>query len=142
MIELTVAWQQEISQEGEPDPLRSEYGNLCGFCNDPRLGHRIVVVKKFSPWTGSELPQHDSFVFRAVPNLDGDGLIGNQLSINGDKLPGTRVLIASNQNPFHPWASVQPDDDGNIPTVDLYFAGREWVDQISDQLGVPRRGDD
>ena len=50
-------------------------------------------------------------------------------------------MVATNQNPFRQWALVQPDDNGNIPTVDLYFGGREWVDQISDELGVPRRGE-
>ena len=56
MINLTVVWQKQISFPGEHDPLRSEYGNLCGFCEDPRLGHRIVVVKNFTPWADSDLP--------------------------------------------------------------------------------------
>ena len=61
-------------------------------------------------------------------------LSGQELSINGTVIPGK--FIASNQNPFRPWADVQPDDNGNIPTVDLAFGGREWVDRISAELGV------
>ena len=137
MIELTVAWKKSIQLAGEHDPLRSEYGNLVGFCDDPRLGHPIVVVKNFTPWAGSDLPLNDSFVFRAIPNLENDVLSGQELSINGTVIPGK--FIASNQNPFRPWADVQPDDNGNIPTVDLTFGGREWVDRISDELGVPKR---
>ena len=76
MIELTVAWKKSIQLAGEHDPLRSEYGNLVGFCDDPRLGHPIVVVKNFTPWAGSDLPLNDSFVFRAIPNLENDVLSG------------------------------------------------------------------
>ena len=75
MIELTVAWKKSIQLAGEHDPLRSEYGNLVGFCDDPRLGHPIVVVKNFTPWAGSDLPLNDSFVFRAIPNLEKDVLV-------------------------------------------------------------------
>ena len=137
MIELTVAWQKQIQLEGEHDPLRSEYGNLVGFCDDPRLGHRIVVVKNFTPWAGSGLPEHDSSVFRCIPDLDNDVLSGQGLSINGTVIPGK--FIASNQNPFRPWADVQPDDNGNIPTVDLLFTDRDYVDQVSNLLVVPVR---
>ena len=63
-----------------------------------------------------------------------------ELSINVTTIPGR--FIASNQNPFRPWADVQPDDNGNIPTVDLVFGGREWVDQVSVDLGVPVRSND
>lgn len=143
MLELSVSWQAKIILDNVPegesnDPFRSEYGNLYGFCSDPRLGHKIVVVKVFSPWTGSELDPNDSFVFRAIPNLSNDELSGQMLSINGYTFPGT--IIASNQNPFRPWADVAPDDNGNIPTCDLLFSGREYVDRISDELGVPKRG--
>ena len=48
--------------------------------------------------------------------------------------------MATNQNPFRQWALVKPDENGNIPTVDLYFESRVWVDKISDALGVPLRG--
>ena len=78
MIELTVAWKKSIQLAGEHDPLRSEYGNLVGFCDDPRLGHPIVVVKNFTPWAGSDLPLNDSFVFRAIPNLENDVLSGQE----------------------------------------------------------------
>ena len=138
-VDLTVSWQKIIETDG--DPFRSEYGNLFGYCDDPRLGHRIVVVKNFTPWAGSDLPDHGSCVFRAVPNLESPDprLAGQVLSINGTEL-GT--LIPSNQNPFRPWELVPPDDNGNIPTVDLMFAGRDWVDTVGDALGVPRRGEE
>ena len=147
MIELTVDWQESIQQEGEHDPLRSEYGNLVGFCDDDRLGHRIVVVKPI----GSETAR--GFVFRAIPNLDNDVLSGQELSINGTEvLSGEGLPVqylrpsgrfyASNQNPFRPWADVPPDDNGNIPTVDLEFTDRAWVDEVSVSLGVPLRAND
>ena len=150
MIKLTVDWQARINLDdipnrdadgddtGASDPLRSEYGNLYGFCDDPRLGNRIVVVKNYTPFSGQDLPKNASFVFRAVPSLENDELSGQELSINGVPIPGT--LVATNQNPFRQWALVKPDDNGNIPTVDLYFGGREWVDQVSLELGVPMRG--
>ena len=150
MIELTVDWQKIINLDdipnrdadgddtGASDPLRSEYGNLYGFCDDPRLGNRIVVVKNFTPWADQDLPLNDSSVFHAVPNLGNEVLAGQELSINGEAFAGT--MVATNQNPFRQWALVKPDENGNIPTVDLYFAGREWVAGISTDLGVPLRG--
>ena len=150
MIELTVEWKAIINLDdipnrdadgddtGASDPLRSEYGNLYGFCDDPRLGNRIVVVKNYTPFPDQDLPLNDSFVFHAVPNLENDELSKQELSINGMQFPGT--MVATNQNPFRQWALVKPDENGNIPTVDLYFAGRAGVAQISDELGVPRRG--
>ena len=152
MIELKVDWQAVITLDdipdrdadgddtGTSDPLRSEYGNLCGFCDDPRLGNRIVVVKNYTPFSDQNLPPHDSSVFHAVPNLENDELSGQELSINGAEFHGT--MVSTNQNPFRQWALVKPDENGNIPTVDLYFGGREWVDRISDELGVTRRGKD
>ena len=71
MIELTVDWQATISLDdipdrdadgddtGASDPLRSGYGNLYGFCDDPRLGNRIVAVEVLG----------DGSAFRAVPGL-------------------------------------------------------------------------
>ena len=150
MIELTVDWQKIINLDdipnvdadgddtGASDPLRSEYGNLYGFCDDPRLGNRIVVVKNYAPFSDQDLPKHDSSVFHAVPSLENDVLSGQSLSINGAPLAAT--MVATNQNPFRQWALVKPDDNGNIPTVDAYFSGRVWVGRISDELGVPRRG--
>ena len=78
-------------------------------------------------------------MFRAVPDLENDELSGQALSINGVGFHGA-PMVATNQNPFRQWALVKPDDNGNIPTVDLYFGGREWVDQVSLALGVPMRG--
>ena len=49
MIELTVAWKKSIQLAGEHDPLRSEYGNLVGFCDDPRLGHPGSWWSRISP---------------------------------------------------------------------------------------------
>ena len=156
MIELTVDWQAIITLDdipnrdadgddtGASDPLRSEYGNLYGFCDDPRLGNRIVVIKNYTPFSDQEqLAKNDSSVFHAVPNLENptrlpDALSGQELSINGALFTGT--MVATNQNPFAQWALVTPDDNGNIPTVDLYFSDRPFVDRISDKLGVPRRG--
>ena len=66
-----------------------------GFCDDPRLGHPIVVVKNFTPWAGSDLPLNDSFVFRAIPNLENDVLSGQELSINGTVIPGKVHRIES-----------------------------------------------
>ena len=76
MIELTVDWKKIIDLDdipnrdadgddtGASDPLRSEDGNLFGFCDDPRLGHRIVVVKNYTPLdSDQDLPKNDSFVF-------------------------------------------------------------------------------
>ena len=69
MIELTVDWQKSINLDdipnrdadgddtGASDPLRSEYGNLYGFCDDPRLGNRIVVVKNYTPFSDQDLPK-------------------------------------------------------------------------------------
>ena len=151
MIDLTVDWQKIITLDdipnrdadgddtGASDPLRSEYGNLFGFCDDPRLGNRIVVVKNYTPFPDQDLPLNDSSVFHAVPNLENDELSGQGLSINGGTF--VRDMVSTNQNPFRQWALVKPDDNGNIPTVDLYFAAREWVDEISNRLGVPIRGE-
>ena len=95
MIELTVDWQKIITLDdipnrdadgddtGASDPLRSEYGNLYGFCDDPRLGNRIVVVKNYTPFPDQDLPLNGSSVFHAVPNLENDVLSGQELSING-----------------------------------------------------------
>ena len=150
MIKLTVDWQAIINLDNIPnrdadgddtgasDPLRSEDGNLFGFCDDPRLGNRIVVVKNYTPFSDQDLPKDGSFVFRAVPNLENDELSGQVLSINGEAFSGS--MVATNQNPFRQWALVKPDSNGNIPTVDLYFGGRDWVDQVSLELGVPMRG--
>ena len=152
MIKITVEWQKIINLDdipnrdadgddtGASDPLRSEDGNLYGFCDDPRLGNRIVVIKNYTPFSDQDLPLNGSSVFRAVPDLKNDVLSDHGLIINGTPLIG--MLVATNQNPFRQWALVKPDDNGNIPTVDLYFSGREWVDQISDELGVPRRSAD
>ena len=150
MVELTVDWQKIINLDdipnvdadgddtGASDPLRSENGNLYGFCSDPRLGNHIVVVKNYTPFADQDLPLNDSSVFHAVPNLENDELSGDELSINGAEFGGT--MVATNQNPFRQWALVKPDENGNIPTVDLYFGGRDWVAQISSELGVPLRG--
>ena len=150
MIELTVDWQKIINLDdipnrdadgddtGASDPLRSEYGDLFGFCDDPRLGNRIVVVRNYTPFSDQDLPENDSSVFHAVPSMKPDELSGHALSINGVPLAGT--MVATNQNPFRQWALVKPDENGNIPTVDLYFSSPEWVAQISEELGVPIRG--
>ena len=77
-------------------------------------------------------------MFHAVPDLENDELAGQTLSINGINF--VRNMVATNQNPFRQWALVKPDENGNIPTVDLIFTSRDWVALISNELGVPLRG--
>ena len=96
------------------------------------------MIKNYTPFSDQALPKNDSSVFHAVPSLENDELSGQELSINGEEFDGT--MVATNQNPFRQWALVKPDDNGNIPTVDLYFGKREWVDRISNELGVSAPG--
>ena len=155
MIELTVDWQKIIKLDdipnrdadgddtGASDPLRSEYGNLYGFCDDPRLGNRIVVVKNYTPFCGRPRPAVERFVCVSCGpswlDLENDELSGQTLSINGTSFVGR--MVATNQNPFRQWALVKPDENGNIPTVDLKsLQAAMWVAQISNELGVPLRG--
>ena len=135
MIELTVDWQKIITLDdipnrdadgddtGASDPLRSENGNLYGFCDDPRLGNRIVVVKNFTPWTDQDLPEHGSAVFHAVPELVGPCPAGTHQqhgaprNAGGDKSePLPAVGACETRRKRHP-------NGGG------YFAGREWVDR-------------
>ena len=124
---------------GASDPLRSEYGNLYGFCDDPRLGNRIVVVKELYTVLGPRPARRTVLLCSMLSQTwKTMSLSKQELSINGAVFAGT--MVATNQNPFRQWALVKPDENGNIPTVDLYFSGRVWVAQISNELGVPLRG--
>ena len=152
MIELTVDWQKIINLDdipnvdadgddtGASDPLRSEYGNLYGFCDDPRLGNRIVVIKNYTPGADQDLPLNDSSVFHAVPNLENDELSGQELS-NQHGVYACRNDGSDKPEPLSPVGACEArrkrEHSHGGP---LLCRVAMWVGRISDELGVPRRG--